>query len=42
MATAAYAQAAAEPVAIPVREAMPWVVFAGLLPLMALYFIGAE
>lgn len=42
MVTAAYAQAAAEPVAIPVREAMPWVVFAGLLLLMALYFIGAE
>jgi hypothetical protein len=30
------------PVAIPVREIWPWAVFAGLLCLLALYFVGAE
>ena len=29
------------PLAIPVREILPWLVFAGLL-LMLLYFVGAE
>jgi hypothetical protein len=28
--------------AIPVREILPWAVFAGLLCLLALYFVGAE
>ena len=28
--------------AIPVRELLPWAIFAGLLLLLALYFIGAE
>ena len=27
---------------IPVRDLLPWVVFAGLLFLLALYFVGAE
>ncbi|MDE1181661.1 CbtB domain-containing protein [Paraburkholderia sp.] len=31
-----------EPVAIPLRELMPWVVFGGLLMLLAIYFVGAE
>ena len=30
------------PLAIPVREILPWAVFSGLLCLLALYFIGAE
>ena len=30
------------PVAIPVREILPWVVFGGLLLLLALYFVGVE
>jgi fructose-specific phosphotransferase system IIC component len=41
MAAVAFAPAA-EPVAIPVSQALPWVVFAGLLLLLALYFVGAE
>lgn len=32
----------AEPVPIPVREIMPWLVFAGLLAFVAIYFVGAE
>jgi Probable cobalt transporter subunit (CbtB) len=27
---------------IPLRELMPWIVFAGLLALIAIYFVGAE
>ena len=27
---------------IPVRELMPWLVFGGLLMLLAIYFVGAE
>lgn len=27
---------------IPVRELLPWAVFAGLLLLLAIYFVGAE
>jgi len=30
------------PAGIPVREILPWAVFAGLLCLLALYFVGAE
>lgn len=33
---------AADPVAIPLREILPWAVFAALLALLALYFVGAE
>ena len=29
-------------VAIPLRDLLPWVTFAGLLLLLALYFVGAE
>jgi putative cobalt transporter subunit CbtB len=28
--------------AIPVREALPWVIFGGLILLLAIYFVGAE
>ena len=27
---------------IPVRELLPWAIFAGLILLLAIYFIGAE
>ncbi len=32
----------AGPVAIPVREILPWAVFGGLALMIALYFVGAE
>ena len=31
-----------QPIAIPVRELLPWAVFGGLLALLAIYFVGAE
>jgi hypothetical protein len=34
--------APALPAAIPVREVLPWAIFAGLLLLLAIYFVGAE
>ena len=30
------------PVAIPLGELLPWAIFAALLCLLALYFVGAE
>jgi hypothetical protein len=30
------------PTAQPVREALPWVIFAGLILMLAIYFVGAE
>ncbi|TPN75993.1 CbtB-domain containing protein [Mesorhizobium sp. CU2] len=30
------------PVAIPVRELLPWAIFAGLLLMLMIYFVGAE
>ena len=30
------------PVAIPVREVLPWAIFGGLLLMLAVYFVGAE
>lgn len=32
----------AVPAPIPVHELLPWVVFGGLLMLLAIYFVGAE
>jgi hypothetical protein len=32
----------ARPVAIPVREVVPWTILGGLLLLLAVYFVGAE
>lgn len=32
----------ARPVPIPVGKILPWVVFAGLVCLLAIYFVGAE
>jgi predicted anti-sigma-YlaC factor YlaD len=28
--------------AIPIRELLPWAIFAGLIMLLAIYFVGAE
>jgi hypothetical protein len=33
---------AAPPVAIPVRELLPWLIFGGILMLLMIYFVGAE
>jgi hypothetical protein len=30
------------PVRIPVRELLPWAIFAGVVGLILLYFVGAE
>ncbi len=30
------------PVALPVREVVPWAILGGLLLLLAVYFVGAE
>jgi hypothetical protein len=30
------------PIPIPVRELLPWAIFAGLILLLAIYFVGAE
>ena len=40
--TTVRAFAPALPPAIPVREVLPWAIFAGLLLLLAIYFVGAE
>ena len=32
----------AMPAPIPVRELLPWAIFAGLLLMLAIYFVGAE
>jgi hypothetical protein len=31
-----------EPVAIPLRTLMPWLLFGGILFLLMIYFVGAE
>jgi len=31
-----------QPPAIPIRELLPWMIFAGLLFILALYFVGVE
>lgn len=36
------ALAPAHPIAIPVREILPWAVFGGLVLLLAIHFIGTE
>ena len=37
-----YPLAPSRPVAIPIRDALPWAIFGGLLMFMMLYFVGAE
>lgn len=32
----------AQPVAIPIREVLPWAIFGSLLLMLAIYFVGAE
>lgn len=34
--------ATAQPVAIPLGDVMPWAVFAGLMLMLAVYFVGTE
>ena len=41
MATTTFAPAT-RPIAIPIRELLPWVIFAGLIFLLGVYFVGAE
>jgi hypothetical protein len=41
MTTTTFAPTATLPT-IPVGEALPWVIFGGLLLLLAIYFVGAE
>jgi cobalt transporter subunit CbtB len=31
-----------QPVAIPVRQILPWAVFAGVLLVLGVYFVGVE
>ena len=40
--TSATLAPAAQPVAIPIRELLPWLIFAGLICLLGVYFVGAE
>jgi len=42
MTASTLAPAATRPAAIPIRELLPWVIFAGLLFLLGVYFVGAE
>ena len=41
MTTATFAPTT-RPAAIPLREILPWAVFAGLILMLALYFVGVE
>ncbi len=31
-----------EPVVIPLRELVPWIIFGGIMFLLMIYFVGAE
>ena len=42
MTASTFAPAAPRPAAIPIRELLPWVVFAGLICLLGVYFVGGE
>ena len=42
LANPALARPAATPVAIPVREWLPWIIFAGVVMLFLLYIVGCE
>jgi hypothetical protein len=33
---------AAQPIAIPIREVLPWAIFAGLILILAIYFVGVD
>ena len=38
----AVAHPGVEPIAIPIRDILPWAAFLGLMALLMIYFIGAE
>ena len=38
----AESQAATAPIAIPVRQIIPWAILGGLLMVLAYFFVGAE
>ncbi|MDE1173669.1 MAG: CbtB-domain containing protein [Parvibaculaceae bacterium] len=42
MINAAVAGPVAQPVPIPVRTLLPWVIFGGIMMLLMIYFVGAE
>ncbi|RFB81299.1 CbtB domain-containing protein [Methylovirgula sp. 4M-Z18] len=42
MATAVLSPAAQQPIAIPLKEILPWAIFTAVLALFAIYFVGAE
>lgn len=42
MSSISHAAPLSQPVAIPLSEVLPWAVFAGLLLMLAVYFVGAE
>ncbi|HEX2384362.1 MAG TPA: CbtB-domain containing protein [Acidimicrobiales bacterium] len=42
MAAVAIPRTVPEPIRIPVRELMPWAIFAGVLLLFLLYVVGGE
>jgi len=42
MTTASHLTPIAGVAPIPLRESLPWIVFAGLLLLLGVYFVGAE
>ena len=42
MTTATHFAPTAGVAAIPIREALPWVIFGGLIMLLGVYFVGAE
>jgi hypothetical protein len=42
MTTATHFAPTAGAAAIPIREALPWVIFGGLIMLLGVYFVGAE
>jgi hypothetical protein len=42
MTTLAFDAAQSAPVAIPVRDILPWAIFGMVLAVIAIYFVGAE
>ncbi|TWB08774.1 cobalt transporter subunit CbtB [Rhizobium sp. ERR 1071] len=42
MTSAAFAPTVSPALPIPLRDIVPWAIFAGLLCLLAIYFVGAE
>jgi cobalt transporter subunit CbtB len=42
MSTADFARGAQAPTKISVRQILPWAIFAGLLAVLAIYFVGVE